>query len=226
MSTVNSATSAATSQTRSQKDMDSLVGTRDDFLTILLAQLKHQDPLEPMKGTEFIDSITRLSSVEQEINQNSILEDMKELMLSQQNQLGSPVSYLDKDVEFNSQFFNVVNGKGQFSYDLDANANEVVVVIKTPDGKSVYTGEGSKVAGKNTFTWNVNDENGNPIQLAEYVAEVKTKSSTGVLKTIDTYTTGKVTGANFDTDGVALLINNIKIGLDNVRSVKSTATSI
>ena len=67
-------------QSRSEQSASSLIETREDFLTILLAQLQNQDPLNPLEGTEFIDSITRLASVEQDINQNSSLERIVELL--------------------------------------------------------------------------------------------------------------------------------------------------
>ena len=108
MSTIESAaatlgaTSTSPSKTRSEEDFDSLVGTREDFLTILLAQLKFQDPLDPMEGTEFIDSITRLSSVEQSINQNAHLEEIESLLKAERDNFGSPVSYLDKEIEFST----------------------------------------------------------------------------------------------------------------------------
>ncbi|HHV35322.1 MAG TPA: hypothetical protein GXX59_07045 [Syntrophomonadaceae bacterium] len=43
---------------------------KDDFLKLLICQLKQQDPLEPVKNTEFIAQMSQLTSLEnlQELN--------------------------------------------------------------------------------------------------------------------------------------------------------------
>ena len=37
----------------------------DDFLQLLTAQIANQDPLEPMKDTEFISQMANIASLEQ-----------------------------------------------------------------------------------------------------------------------------------------------------------------
>ena len=139
-----SSTSTPKEKSKSQEDLDSLVGTREDFLTLLLAQLKHQDPLNPMEGTEFIDSITRLSAVEQSINQTSQLEKIEGLLRAENNNFGSPVSYLDKEIEFTSPVLNLKGGKAQFSYNIKERPDDVFVVISDADGKPIRRATANK----------------------------------------------------------------------------------
>ncbi|KAF0244334.1 MAG: flagellar basal-body rod modification protein [Planctomycetota bacterium] len=57
-----------TSPTESLLNATSATGraavTRDDFLKLLITELKSQDPLEPMKNSEFLGQIATLNQIE------------------------------------------------------------------------------------------------------------------------------------------------------------------
>ena len=50
---------------------------KDEFLTMFVAQLKNQDPLNPMQGQEFAAQLAQFSSLEQLYNVNENLQTMK-----------------------------------------------------------------------------------------------------------------------------------------------------
>ncbi len=49
---------------------------KEAFLKLLTAQLKYQDPLNPLKDTEFMGQLTAMTTLEQVININSTLQDL------------------------------------------------------------------------------------------------------------------------------------------------------
>ncbi|MBC7325534.1 MAG: flagellar hook capping protein [Moorella sp. (in: Bacteria)] len=59
------ATSSGATATVSPKDLG-----KDDFLRLLAAQLRNQDPLNPMSNTEFIAQMAQFSALEQMYNLN------------------------------------------------------------------------------------------------------------------------------------------------------------
>ncbi|NOT43448.1 MAG: hypothetical protein HOP14_02450 [Acidobacteria bacterium] len=65
-----SATSAATPRSR-----ESELG-RDAFLNLLVTQLQHQDPTQPMADAEFVAQLAQFSSLEQLTQMQSTLADI------------------------------------------------------------------------------------------------------------------------------------------------------
>ncbi len=65
MSVTNTVQSAAnTANTTATTSTKNVIG-KDEFLKMLIAQLKNQDPLNPLDGTAFTAQLAQFSSLEQ-----------------------------------------------------------------------------------------------------------------------------------------------------------------
>ncbi|HHW71626.1 MAG TPA: flagellar hook assembly protein FlgD [Firmicutes bacterium] len=71
---------------------------KDEFLKLLITQLKHQDPVNPVDDKEFIAQLAQFSSLEQMQNLNTNLSDM---MMAQQQltALGQAMQMIGREVE-------------------------------------------------------------------------------------------------------------------------------
>ncbi|MHB1159412.1 MAG: flagellar hook capping FlgD N-terminal domain-containing protein [Chloroflexota bacterium] len=67
---------------------------KEDFLQLLLAQLKNQDPMNPMQDTQFIAQMAQFSSLERMQELDKRME-----MLLQVEQLGQANNLIGKDIE-------------------------------------------------------------------------------------------------------------------------------
>lgn len=67
---------------------------KDEFLKLLVEQLKHQDPTSPMEDTQFISQMAQFSSLEQMTNLNTSFQKMSSYFTSSE-----AYSTLGKDVE-------------------------------------------------------------------------------------------------------------------------------
>ena len=65
---------------------------KDDFLKLLVGQLRHQDPLDPMKDADFMGQMAQFSQLEQMSNVAKTLDQGSSLGL-----IGRTVTYQDKD---------------------------------------------------------------------------------------------------------------------------------
>lgn len=67
---------------------------KDQFLSILVTQLRNQDPMQPLQDKDFIAQMAQFTSVEQLMNMST------ELTLMRQN-IGSASSLIGKTIEWN-----------------------------------------------------------------------------------------------------------------------------
>jgi flagellar basal-body rod modification protein FlgD len=70
--------------------------SKDDFLKILIEQIKYQDPLEPMKPDQFLTQLSQLTQVEQLQNIADSLESMK--TVSEQGTITEWLSAIGKKI--------------------------------------------------------------------------------------------------------------------------------
>lgn len=95
--------SASSTSSASSSDITRTVKTeldKDDFLKLLITQLTHQDPLNPMEDKEFIAQMAQFSSLEQLTNLNAGLESMTNFaMTNAVNYIGRTVTFYNSDGE-------------------------------------------------------------------------------------------------------------------------------
>jgi len=94
-STSTSSSASTTTTTKTSTDDAAAAGLNyDSFLKLLVAQMKNQDPTDPMDASEQMSQLASFSQVEQSIKTNSHLED-----LLSQSQLSQAASLVGKTVE-------------------------------------------------------------------------------------------------------------------------------
>lgn len=222
MATITDPTSANpfTTPSRSEASREELTGNFEDFLTLFIEQLKNQDPLSPMESTEFTDSLANLSAVEQSVNQNTNLERIIDLLQGETQTLGDPVSYLGKEIDYDSPAFQLVDSQASFNYSLEERPEEVVINIYDAAGKSVFNAKGSENIGRNNITWDGTDTAGNQLPDGSYVVAVEAVYGEDNVAELPVSSRGVVTEALFEKGEVVLMVDNIRIPQEKVLAVR------
>ncbi len=73
---------------------------KSEFLKLLVTQLEHQDPLNPMEDKEFIAQMAQFSSLEQMVTMNNNMQELKKFSMMERlnSLLGKKVRVFDKKV--------------------------------------------------------------------------------------------------------------------------------
>jgi len=107
MSSVTPTSSAGAPAATTQASNKAASLGKDDFLKLFVAQLQHQDPMNPMEDSDFMGQMAQFSTLEQITNVASANEMSQSLGL-----LGKTVTYVDKDRVTHTGVVQAVDTKG------------------------------------------------------------------------------------------------------------------
>lgn len=179
----------------------------DTFLKLLVTQLRNQDPLNPLEGTEFTGQIAQFSSLEQQINSNNYL---KEILA--QRDFGEQTlanSYLGKEVLGPGNLFIKTGNSTSIGYELSkAAANTSIEIIDNQTGAVVRTAKGETAKGKHLYNWDGKTDAGIAATGDTFTLRLKATDADGKTLPSQGYTFGRVKSIFSDGTEVALQMSD------------------
>ncbi|MBI5374784.1 MAG: hypothetical protein HZA77_05080 [Candidatus Schekmanbacteria bacterium] len=209
----------STAQYEKQTDSTNSLG-QDAFLSMLVTQMKYQDPLEPMKNTDFTAQLAQFSSLEALTNIQDQFSSLTASIDSQNNLMTAAL--IGKDVEVSGDSIEVSNGNvPQVSFDLSDKASSVEISIYDSTNNLVQkTSVGAADEGRNSFSWDGLDSSGNKVNDGYYTFTVSANSSENLPVNVTTITSGTVTGVVFKEGKPYLQVGGLEIDPDNLLNIK------
>jgi flagellar basal-body rod modification protein FlgD len=188
---------------------------KTEFLKLLVEQLKNQNPLEPLDGTDFTAQLAQFSSLEQLFDINSGLSKLTE----QQHSLGSleALGFVGKRVKAEGDQLGLGEaGAAQARYSLDE-AAEVAIAIYDAEGKLVRTLKPGLVQkGEHEVSWDGLAEDGSRCPASTYRFRPAALGLDGQEVSVATYTLGRVSGVNLSGSEPRLIIGDESTGSTEV----------
>ena len=193
---------------------------REDFLTLLVAQLENQDPLNPLESTEFTSQLAQYSSLEQLFNVNQNLE----LINSGQEETSKlqALDFIGKEIVAEGENLLLEQDEisiGSFKLDEEADCSVLIT-----DANGYYVREmslGYLEPGSHDFEWNGLDDSGNIQEAGIYRFEVTAVTEDGETLSVNQLITGKITGVDLEGDSPILYMGGIPISLSQVVDISS-----
>jgi flagellar basal-body rod modification protein FlgD len=212
-STSSAATPAATSTASSQ-----LAATQDRFLALLVAQMKNQDPLNPMDNAQVTSQMAQLSTVSG-INQlNATVQALSASMASSQSLQAT--SMIGHAALVPGTEIDMAKGSSNAAVELSQAADKVTVTISDSKGNVVRTLElGAQDAGVVGFKWDGMDNKGTAVADGVYKFSASAVLG-GKSSSPTTLSYGLVNSVSLTSGGAMLNMGSLgEVGLDAVRQI-------
>lgn len=214
MTTISPATQAATTTGMAQK---SLTGNYQTFLKLLMTQLQNQDPTSPLDTNQFTSQLVQFSSVEQQINMNSNLNQLIEL--SQTNGLLQSASLVGRNVAVDSDRLVLQAGKAAVRFTAPS-AGPVEVAAYSAKGERIAASVVSATAGENSWTWDGATTSGGTASDGAYRVIAKTQPlGGGAGAELPFVVLAKATGVEQQGKALQLQLGALSVKMSAVRSV-------
>jgi len=199
---------------------------KDAFMTLLLTQMKNQDPTNPMKSHEMAAQLAQFTSLEKLSNIDSGIEKLNTQKNPAQN--FEALNFIGKKVVTDSS--TVTHASPTEMHDLDFNlagdALKAEIRVKDKDGNVIRNLSASNLkAGKNSFNWNGLMDDGTAAPVGDYSFEVAARSSNDAKIFVETRTEGVVTGVNFTSKGPQVMVGKRVINMADIKSISDPRLS-
>lgn len=218
----------ATTSTPSSSLKVSSLG-KDDFLKLLLAEMKNQDPLNPANNTEFVAQLAQFSSLEQMTKMNGNLETsiMNNSTMIDSITNAMMISYLGKTVEAESSDF-MFDGQNpvqlRFTLDQPTAPGELDITDAAGDVvRTIKLGAGNQ--GDNTIEWDGMTSGGLYADPGGYSFKITAEDVLGGDVTWTPWYTGVVEGITHKDGKSYLYVGGVLVPFDKIQSISSGKSS-
>jgi flagellar basal-body rod modification protein FlgD len=223
MSTVNTSTGSPTSINDLMSTMnakpattgsDSVQADTDKFMTLLVTQLKNQDPLNPLDNAQVTSQLAQLQTV---TGVNKLNETLNTLKASyQSSEAMQATSLIGHGVLVEGSNVSLSGSKAILGVELGTDADNVQVAIMDKNGKTVQTMDlGAQKAGVLPLAWDgvpdatKVDSSGKPVTLADGDYTFQITATRGADKLADAKGLSFDSVASVTTNGT----NGVKLNL-------------
>ena len=184
---------------------------KNEFLKLLVTQLRYQDPLNPLQGEEMAAQLAQFSSLEQLVNIGEAIKNQEtqgnDLLTAVTNSVA--ITTMGKEVTaVSDQVYLNAEGEGRVSATV-AGSGQGVLTITDANGKVLGTRNlGYVSTGMHEFDVGTA---GAGLKEGGYRFHIEDKGADGKAVEVETYTTARIDGITYGQDGALLTAGPLRI---------------
>lgn len=193
---------------------------KDAFMKLMLAQMKQQDPTNPLKSHEMASHLAQFAQLEQMTNMNTNIEAMRQGQKPTES--FQALNFIGKWVSGDSS--KVFRAKGDTDHDvrfkLSADAQDVSIKVRDSRGDIIRTVDLKDFKqGDNKWTWNGMKDNGSAASAGEYQIFIQAKGAEGQNLAVKTDFEGPISGVQYTAEGPVLMVGNQTVRMKDVKRI-------
>ena len=216
LNSIGSTAGASTSSTADRTKLD-----KDAFLTLLVTQLRNQDPMSPLQPHEFAAQLASFSSVEQltRVNENLAAQTQSLLMTEVLSKTAFSAALFGRSVIAQGNQVSIPDSSaGKIRVDIGTGGGNASLRLIDANGDVVQTRDlGFIREGSQTLTLP------DGIPAGTYTYELTVTGNDGKSVAVKTYTEGVVTGVSFENGEIVLKLGDIKVPLETVEEITNAS---
>lgn len=179
---------------------------QDRFMTLLVTQMRNQDPLNPLDNAQVTSQLAQLSTVTGIDKLNDTVAAMSANFLSSQNLQAA--SMIGHGVVIPGNSLELKDGGSVLGFELPQSSDTLKVEIKDSSGITVKTINSSGAdAGFNSVAWDGKNDAGESMPNGDYSFAVSATSGDKALD-VTTLSFGLVSSIAFGAQGAKLTVGN------------------
>jgi flagellar basal-body rod modification protein FlgD len=183
-----------------------------NFLTLMLAQLKNQDPTSPVDSNQFLNQLASLSTVQGITQLNTSFGSLSTSLVSSQALQAS--SLLGHQALVSSKTANLTaNGSVSGAVDVPQTTSQAVVNISDSSGTLVrQINLGAQSTGLANFSWDGKLQDGSQAAAGQYTLSAQFAGATSGATAASTYVNGVVQSVTMGAGQTGLTLNVSGLG--------------
>ena len=192
---------------------------QETFMKLLVAELKNQDPLNPMEAREMVTQLSELTSVEKLAAIDHRLQVLEVGTAGLANTQAAGLA--GKLVTANADRLILGElGGAEGAFNLSGRAEKVTIAIRNAAGRTVRTlSLNSTFPGTHTVSWDGKDDMGRHAGAGVYTMSVSAEDAGGLPVVTSSQVRGVVGHVSYENGYPELIIGNARVLLGDVVSI-------
>jgi flagellar basal-body rod modification protein FlgD len=191
---------------------------QEDFFNLFIAQMKYQNPLEPMDNYQMATQMAQFGSLESLNQMTGYLQNMATIQASMGSLQASGL--IGKKVEAVGNVLSKENGAiSEATYQL-SKPGKVTIGIYDAQGSLVRTlEEGVKDTSSQKVVWDGRSQNGETLPDGAYTFRISVRDENGQSVSVSSSIVGTVTGISFESGITYVRLGSVKISLSDITAI-------